>query len=113
MRISDWSSDVCSSDLVTHHRLDEGEHIRGDRDFAAEQVQRHAAGNRRAGGRVAERLVDATDVIAARVALFVAAPAADDAGVPAPRPRVDLYHALNSGGRVPGLPLILVPARPP
>src|SRR3546814_9103299 len=98
--------------LVTHHRLDEGEHFRGDRAFAAEQVQRHAAGNRRAGGRVAERLVDATDVVAARVALFGAAAAEDDTGVPAPRPRGDLEPALHSGERVPGLHLLLVTARP-
>src|SRR3546814_12338688 len=36
MRISDWSSDVCSSDLLAADRVDRGQHlaeIPGDRDL--------------------------------------------------------------------------------
>src|SRR3546814_6793226 len=36
MRISDWSSDVCSSDLFDDPRA--GEHVAGDRDAVADQM---------------------------------------------------------------------------
>src|SRR3546814_13481645 len=32
MRISDWSSDVCSSDLAAQHRQDYNHHHNGNRD---------------------------------------------------------------------------------
>src|SRR5690606_3560238 len=82
------------------------------RALPAEQVQRHAAGDRRAGGRVAKRLVDAADVVAAGVGLFGAAAAEGDVDVPTPRPCGDLEHALHPGRCVPGLDLLLVAARP-
>src|SRR3546814_3572963 len=46
MRISDWSSDVCSSDLLQEHRLNRFEHDAGDAIGIGREVgQVHDAGN--------------------------------------------------------------------
>src|SRR5690606_27311134 len=59
---------------VAHHRLDEGQHLRGDRAGAAEHVERHATRSGGAGGAagvgVAERQGDVADVVGAVVGLL-------------------------------------------
>src|SRR3546814_10707258 len=44
MRISDWSSDVCSSDLLVHVRLEGARRDRGDDDMILHQPRREALG---------------------------------------------------------------------
>src|SRR3546814_4661181 len=77
MRISDWSSDVCSSDLVVTHAGDEGEAARLVlRIEGVDQPQQHVG----LGGRPAlhaDRVVDAAhelDVSLLRLARAVADP---------------------------------------
>src|SRR3546814_4893260 len=50
MRISDWSSDVCSSDLATN--------------AAADEAERHSTGRRSRREGTAETIVDAASLIA-------------------------------------------------
>src|SRR5690606_31787525 len=97
---------------VAHDRLDEGEHLRGDRADAAEQVERHAAADRGAGRRVAQGLVDAAHVVAAGVGLLGLALAAHQVEIPAPLAAADIEQAVEPEGRVPGLDLLHVAARP-
>src|SRR3546814_1842985 len=55
MRISDWSSDVCSSDLVEIvGRLVEHQQVRVSREFTREQQPRALAARKRADERVGQ-----------------------------------------------------------
>src|SRR3546814_6573269 len=49
MRISDWSSDVCSSDLRRHRRLSGGDQRSSRRAVAARHPPRRHAGDAREG----------------------------------------------------------------
>src|SRR5690606_15062857 len=97
---------------VAHDRLDEGEHFGRDRAHAAEQVERYAAGDGRAGCGVAQRLVDAAHVVAAGIGLFGLALAAHQVEVPAPLAAADVEQAVEPERGIPGLDLLHVAARP-
>src|SRR3546814_3118628 len=53
MRISDWSSDVCSSDLLGRDAVDEEPHQRGGRD---RRLHRTVHGHPARGGLLRQRL---------------------------------------------------------
>src|SRR3546814_9220716 len=89
MRISDWSSDVCSSDLQVRAVLERGDAVEDDTVFAGssaelEQVGRQALGTKQLavagqndiaaqGGDVGDLLdVEEAVILVAQVALFLA-----------------------------------------
>src|SRR3546814_3978430 len=66
MRISDWSSDVCSSDLALHRRLADAvvDHLRGDvqRGFAGDELDASPATVAHAPGVMASQPGAAEDI---------------------------------------------------
>src|SRR5690606_38286328 len=96
---------------VPHHRLDPGQHLRGDGAGAAEDVQRHAARHRGAGGRIAQGQGDVEDVVAAVVGLFGLVVAEGDVDVPEQRTPADIPQALEAGAQVPGVDILVELAR--
>src|SRR3546814_10096019 len=66
MRISDWSSDVCSSDLALHRRLADAvvDHLRGDvhRGFAGDELDASPATFAHAPGVMASQPGAAEDI---------------------------------------------------
>src|SRR3546814_2818548 len=61
MRISDWSSDVCSSDLLAAIAVERGEIANRHVDGAADADDRHAGVAARGNGRLVDRAGDAAD----------------------------------------------------
>src|SRR3546814_4731792 len=61
LRISDWSSDVCSSDLAERHLGEADPRIRGGDAHVAGERELEAAAERRAVQRRDERLVRSDD----------------------------------------------------
>src|SRR3546814_17042792 len=74
MRISDWSSDVCSSDLVDASPLTAEQRVAGDRDILEINLRRAVAVDRRivAADDAGQRRVDQEQRHAATVALTAA-----------------------------------------
>ena len=95
---------------VAHHRLDPGQHRRGDGARAAEDVERRAAGHGRAGRRVAQGQGDVADVVAAEVGLLGLVFAEGDVDVPVQR-AVGVDHAFQAGADVPGVDFLFEHAR--
>ncbi|MCW0463657.1 hypothetical protein NB705_000730 [Xanthomonas sacchari] len=94
-----------------HHRLDPAQHVRGDAAGAAEDVQRHAAGHRRARRRIAQRQVDVVDVVAAVVGLLGLVLAVGAVDVPEPGAVGALEAADEAGADVLGVHALLEHAR--
>src|SRR3546814_17845929 len=72
MRISDWSSDVCSSDLAGARHVDLTAHLQHARPALAAQLQRNRANRAQVGGAVLAGLAVAAGGALHEHAVFVA-----------------------------------------